>query len=351
MSEKTMQALVKTAKGEGHVELKDVPVPAIGPGEVLIEVKAAGICGTDLHIYHDEFPYWPPVTLGHEFAGVIAEAGKDVADWKAGDRVVGEPHTLACGKCWLCCSGNRQLCASKRSPGWGIDGCFAKYMRFPNPCLLHRIPDDLDFEEAALVEPAANVVHDVLERGRVNPGDAVAVVGAGPIGLLSAMAAKISGAAKIALLGTDADEEARLPVARMIHGISRVWNVQKEDAVSLMMGLTDGRGADIVVEASGAEDGISLAMQLVRKMGRITAIGLTGKEKIGFPYDVGMRKAVHFYFNMSTSCTSWERAIHIVDARKAEVKLLVTHKGPLDRWEEFFAALEAKKGIKGIFLP
>ena len=142
MAEKTMRALVKTAKGKGLVELRDVAVPEIGTGEVLIEVKAAGICGTDLHIFQDEFPYWPPVILGHEFAGVIAEAGNDVADWKAGDRVVGEPHTLACGKCWLCCSGNRQLCASKRSPGWGIDGCFARYMRFPDPRLLHRIPDD-----------------------------------------------------------------------------------------------------------------------------------------------------------------------------------------------------------------
>jgi len=351
MSEKTMRALVKTAKGEGHVELKDIPVPAIGPGEVLIEVKAAGICGTDLHITHDEFPYWPPVTLGHEFAGVIVEAGKDVADWKAGDRVIGEPHTLACGKCWLCRSGNRQLCASKRSPGWGIDGCFAKYMRFPDPVLLHRIPDDLDFEEAAVVEPAANVVHDVLERGRVNPGDVVAIVGPGPIGLLSAMAARTSGAAKIVVLGTNADEEVRLPTARKLHGVTHVWNVQKEDAEARMTELTNGRGADIVIESSGAEDGIALGLKLVRKMGRFTAIGLTGKEKVGFPYDVGMRKAVHFYFNLSSSSTSWERALHLVDAKKAEVKLLITHRGALDQWEEFFSALEAKKGIKGIFLP
>ena len=351
MSEKTMRALMKTAKGKGLVSLRDVPVPEIGPGEVLIEVKAAGICGTDLHIYRDEFPYWPPVILGHEFAGVIVEAGKEVTDWKAGDRVVGEPHTLACGKCWLCRTGNRQLCASKRSPGWGIDGCFARYMRFPDPVLLHRIPDDLDFEEAALVEPAANVVHDVLERGRVNPGDVVAVVGPGPIGLLSAMAAKTSGAAKVAVMGTNSDEELRLPTARKIRGIDHVWNVQKEDAVSLMTDLTEGRGADLVVEASGAEDGIALGLKLVRKMGRFAAIGLTGREKIAFPYDTGMSKAVHFFFNMSTSSTSWERAIHLVEARKADVKLLITHKGPLERWEEFFAALEGKKGIKGIFIP
>jgi L-iditol 2-dehydrogenase len=351
MIEKTMRALMKTAKGKGQVSLRDVPVPKIGPGEVLIEIKAAGICGTDLHIYHDEFPYWPPVILGHEFGGVIVDAGREVADWKTGDRVVGEPHTLACGKCWLCRTGNRQLCSSKRSPGWGIDGCFARFMRFPDPALLHRIPDDLDFEDAALVEPAANVVHDVLERGRVEPGDVVAVVGPGPIGLLSAMAAKTSGAAKVAVFGTNSDEELRLPTARKISGIDHVWNVQKENAVSRMMDLTEGRGADLVVEASGAEDGIALGLKLVRKMGRFAAIGLTGQEKINFPYDIGMSKAVIFFFNLSTSFTSWDRAIHLVEARKGDVRLLVTHKGPLERWEEFFTALDRKKGIKGIFVP
>ena len=351
MPEKTMRALVKTAKGKGHVELRDVPVPKIGPGDVLIEVKAAGICGTDLHIYHDEFPYWPPVILGHEFAGVVAEAGREVADWKPGDRVVGEPHTLACGTCWLCRSGHRQLCPSKRSPGWGIDGCFAKYMRFPEPGLLHRIPDDVDFESAALVEPTANVVHDVLERGCVESGDVVAVVGPGPVGLLAAMTAKAAGAGIVIVLGTAADEDVRLPTARLIPAIDHVWNVQQEDVVHLLMDLTDGRGADVVVEASGAEAGIALGLRLARKLGRITAIGLTGKENIRFPYDAVMSKALEVTFNMSTSHTSWDKAILLIQSKRIEVKPLVTHHGPLERWEEFFSALQRKQAIKAIFIP
>jgi L-iditol 2-dehydrogenase len=351
MPEKTMLALVKTAKGKGHVELREVPVPQVGAGDILIEIKAAGICGTDLHIYHDEYPYWPPVILGHEFAGVIAETGREVADWKAGDRVVGEPHTLACGTCWLCRSGNRHLCPSKRSPGWGIDGCFARYMRFPDPRLLHRIPDDVDFESAALVEPTANVVHDVLERCCVEPGDVVAVVGPGPIGLLSAMAAKASGAAKVIVLGTTSDEDVRLPTARLIPAIDHVWNVQQEDVVRLLLDLTAGRGADVVVEASGAEAGIALGLRLARKLGRFAAIGLTGKEKIHFPYDTGMSKALEFFFNLSTSHTSWDKAILLIQAKKIEVKPLITHRGPLERWKEFFAALDEKQAIKGLFLP
>jgi L-iditol 2-dehydrogenase len=351
MPKKTMTALVKIAKGKGLIELKEVPIPEISDQEVLIEIKAAGICGTDLHIYHDEFPYWPPVILGHEFAGVIARVGKEVADWKPGDRVVGEPHTGACGKCWLCRTGNRQLCPSKRSPGWGIDGCFARFMRFPEPALLHRIPAGLAFEEAAFVEPAANVVHDVLERARVEPADVVAVIGPGPVGLMAAMAVRASGASKVFLLGTNADEEVRLPTARNIPAIDHIWNVQKEDVGSQIMDLTAGRGADLVVEASGAEAGIGLGLQLVRKMGRFAAIGLTGQGKIRFPYDTAMFKSVDFFFNLSTSYSSWDRAISLIATKKIDVKPLITHKGRLDRWAEFFAALDEKKGIKGIFTP
>ncbi len=351
MKEKTMKALVKTAKGPGLVELQEVPVPRIGDNEVLIEVKAAGICGTDLHIYHDEFPYWPPVILGHEFAGTIAAVGKNVRGWKPGDRVVGEPHTLACGRCWLCRTGNRQLCPEKRSPGWGIDGCFAPYMRFPEPELLHRLPDYLTLEEATLVEPMANVVTDVLERGRVEAGDMVAVIGPGPIGLLAAMAAKAAGAAMVMLVGTDADESLRLPVARKIRSIDYVLNVQKENVVAFGLDVSGGRGVDVVVEASGSASGIALGIELLRKLGRFTAIGLTGKGEIAFPYDPAMFKALTFIFNLSTSFTSWETAIRLLSSGKIETAPLITHRGSLDRWPELFSALEEKKGIKGVFLP
>jgi L-iditol 2-dehydrogenase len=350
MSDKTMKALVKTAKGVGLIEVREVPVPAIGDGEVLIEIKAAGICGTDLHIYHDEFPYWPPVILGHEFSGVIAAAGKNVADWKPGDRVVGEPHTLACGKCWLCRSGNRQLCPDKRSPGWGIDGCFAKLMRFPEPALLHRIPDSLSFEDAAQVEPTANVVTDVIEHGEVRTGDVVVVIGPGPIGITAAQAAKAAGADTVILIGTNVDEELRLPTARKLAAIDQVVNVQTEDAPKLVLSLTQNRGADVVVEASGAERGIALGLQLVRKLGRVTAIGLTARPEITFPYAAGMFKSATYVFNLSTSYTSWDTAIRLIASGKIKVAPLVTHRGGIDRWQEFFTALDNKQGLKGLFV-
>lgn len=346
---KTMQALVKTAKGKGLIEIQEVPIPEMGDDEVLIEVKAAGICGTDLHIYHDKFPYWPPVILGHEFSGIIAEVGKNVKDWKVGDRVVGEPHTLACGKCWLCRTGNPQICPEKRSPGWGIDGCFAKYMKYPEPKLLHKIPDTLSFEKAALVEPTANVVTDLFERGTLKPGDFAVVIGPGPIGLLAAMAAKAGGASKVAIIGTNMDEDLRLSTARKIESIDYVINVNKEDPTSIIMDLTKGRGADLVIEASGSAPGIASAFKLVRKLGRITAIGLTGKDKIEFPYDAAMFKAVEFTFNLSTIYSSWDKSIQLLDSGKVDANILTTHKGGIENWKEFFSDLENIKGIKGIF--
>ncbi|HEY3415391.1 MAG TPA: alcohol dehydrogenase catalytic domain-containing protein, partial [Armatimonadota bacterium] len=156
-----MQALVKTQKGVGFLALLDVEQPKPGPGEVLIEVKACGICGTDVHVLHDQFPYWPPVVLGHEFSGEVVELGPEAKYYKVGDRVVGEPHTQACGHCYLCRTGNVQICPTKRSPGWGINGAFTKYLKMPEK-LLHRIPDSMGYDVAAIVEPTANTVHDVV---------------------------------------------------------------------------------------------------------------------------------------------------------------------------------------------
>jgi L-iditol 2-dehydrogenase len=131
-----MKAVVKVEAGIGKIELKDVPEPVTNPGQVKIEVKAAGICGTDLHIWHDEFPYNPPVILGHEFAGVIAEVGEGVLNFKVGDRVTCETAGIICGKCWYCRTGNYNLCFERRGLGYGIDGAFTRYCRLYFGCSL-----------------------------------------------------------------------------------------------------------------------------------------------------------------------------------------------------------------------
>lgn len=344
-----MLALQKVAKGVGNIELRDVPEPTPGPGWVKIEVKAAAVCGTDLHIRHDQFPYWPPVTLGHEFSGVITELGEGVTGWEVGDRVVAEPHTLACGKCWLCRQGHVQICPEKRSPGWGIDGAFAKYLVM-DAKLLHRLPDSVSFDEGALVEPTANTVHDVGERARVEPEDFVVVLGPGPIGLLAAQVAKAAGAREVLIVGTPADAELRLPVAERL-GIDHVVNLAEADPQELVMELTDGRGADLVVECSGAAPAVNSAVQLVRKKGRVCVIGMTGREKIEFAWDAAIFKGIDIFFNISTSYTSWDRAISMIEKGKVNAEAIITHRAPLERWEEIFDALEAQQGLKALLIP
>jgi L-iditol 2-dehydrogenase len=194
-----VKAVVKTIRGVGGVELRDVPEPAARAGEVVLDVIAGGICGTDLHIVADEFPYWPPVVLGHEILGRVAEVGEGVEESLLGKRVVAEPHAGACGVCYLCRRGWAQLCASKRSPGWGIDGGFAERVRLPAH-LLHVVADGVPDDAAVLAEPLA-VVCSGYEEAPVEPGDQVVVVGAGPLGLLAALAAQAGGAARVLVAG------------------------------------------------------------------------------------------------------------------------------------------------------
>ena len=346
---RTMIGLYKTAKGPGNLELREAPVPEPKANEALLEIKACGICGTDIHILHDKFPYWPPVIMGHEFAGQIIAVGAEVTNFKAGDRVVGEPHTKACGKCELCRKGFIQICAQKRSPGWGIDGGFARYLCMPEH-LLHSIPDSMTFEEAAVVEPAANVVQDVLERPRVDPNDTVVVIGPGPIGLLSVMAAKAGGAARVIVVGTSSDQELRIPAATRV-GADEIILADQEDAVAAVQRLTGGRGADLVVEASGSALGVASTVGMVRRLGRITQIGLTGRDQVAFPWDAASWKVATLYFNLSTGYTCWDKAIGLVAAHKMDVRKIITHVRPLAEWQSVFDDAEHSRAIKAILVP
>src|SRR5215212_9206597 len=154
----TMQAVMKTARGEGNVALRELSQPRPGPGQVLLAVRAAGICGTDLHIYHDEYPTQPPVVLGHELAGEVVATGDGVTRISVGDRVTTETYFHLCGSCRFCRGGQPNLCPERRSIGSGIDGGFAPYVVVPERNI-HRLPDTLTFQEAALSEPLACVVH------------------------------------------------------------------------------------------------------------------------------------------------------------------------------------------------
>ena len=293
-----MLALVKEKKGEGFLSLQERPKPTCGAGEVLIRVAYGGICGTDLHIRHDQFAYYPPVILGHEFSGEVVEVGDGVTAYAVGDRVVGEPHNLACGKCYLCRNGHIQNCMDKRSIGWGIDGCFTSYLVMPES-LLHKVPDGVSLQAAAMAEPAAIVAHQLLERAGVTPGDNVVVMGVGPIALLAAQMARIAGAGRVYLCGTNADLDYRLKIADELCCYDRFINVQTEDVDAVVKADT-GIGADLVVEASGAASAIRTSIRVLKKWGRLCAIGMTAAPQIEVPWNEAMMKVLDVQFNMSS---------------------------------------------------
>src|SRR3972149_6656625 len=304
-----MQALVKTARGPGNLELRDISAPQIAPDDVLIRVRAGGICGSDLKIQDDQHPYTPPVVVGHEFAGEIAGVGAAVTGWAAGDRVVSEQHTRACGHCRHCLTGNAFACASKRAPGYFVDGAFAEFIKVP-AWLLHRIPDNLSFVEAAFTEPSAVAAHGMLERTGIAPEDVVLVLGSGPIGLVAAKMAQAAGASKVIITGVDRDEKSRLPKAREL-GIDCVVNVSQTDLAALVADLTGGEGADVVVELSGAPPAIAQAFRLARRLGRVGIIGQPPADEVTIPYREALFRALTVSFSYSSKFTSWERVLSL----------------------------------------
>ncbi len=336
-----MLALVKTARGDGNVRLEERPTPIPGPGWVSIAVRYAGICGTDLHILHDHFPYWPPVVMGHEFCGTIETVGDGVDPTLRGTRVVCEPHSLACGTCHLCRRGFAELCAAKRSPGWGIDGAFAGSVAMPAH-LLHRIPDGLPDRVAALTEPMAVTV-TALARGRVEAGDTVVIVGPGPVGILCAIAVRAMGAAHVLVVGRS--ESDRLRFAATLG-----FATATDGAVDLVTELTAGRGADVVVDASGSAEAIATALTLVRRRGRFVAIGMSGRATVSVPWDLAITRAVDMTFSMSSSGSAWDPAISIL-ARSAPGLDAMSTVFPLHDWEAAFAAVADRTVIKALVDP
>lgn len=339
-----LKALVKTQKGEGFVEIKECEIPKISEGEVLISVEYTGICGTDIHILHDQFPYWPPVIMGHEFSGVVKKVGKGVTNFKAGDRVVGEPHNLACGKCHLCRNGKIQICNDKRSIGWGIDGAFAPYLAMPEK-LLHKIPDGVSLKSAAMAEPCAIVAHQLLERCKITAGDYVVIMGMGSVAIIAAQMAKASGASHVVMCGCESDIEIRLKAVQKIGCCDLFINVQKENAVDIIMHETNGIGADIVVEASGAGSAIKSAVYALKKTGKLCAIGLSSAQEVAFPWNIAMNKVLDVQFNMSSSYNGWVIALKMLASGQVSVDSLITVM-PLEEWKTAFGLLEKGKAVK-----
>ena len=342
-----MKAVVKTGKGKGLIEVRDVAVPQINDNEVLIKVHYSGICGTDIHIWNDEFPYYPPVTLGHEFSGEIVKLGKDIDRWKMGDKVVSELHTGACGVCRFCRTGNYQACKFKRSPGWGINGSFAEYIKMPS-CLLHKIPKGVSMEEAAIMEPAA-IAAQTLHRANVNIGDSVVIFGPGPIGLICAQMAIIAGASNVIMVGKEIDSKIRLPFAKKF-GVDHIVNIDKKNNLeNFIKDLTNGEGVDVVIEATGSEFAINEAIKIIGWNGKMGVVGLPNKSRLNISWTMAAFKALDIRFSFSSKYLDWERTLQFLGKNRLNLKALITHEFVLDDWEKAFQVITEGKTIKVLF--
>ena len=339
-----MRGLVKTSHGVGQVELRDdLPAPTADPGWVVADVIACGVCGTDLHIIDDEHKHWPPVVLGHEYVVRITEVGEGVSGFRVGERVVCEQHHGACGECDACRRGAIHLCPSKRSPGWGIDGAFADQVRLPAH-LLHRVPDSVPDLAAVVTEPMAICVTGLDRAGSVL-GKSVAVIGPGPVGLLTALIARAGGASLVTVLGRQSSQS-RLDLARSL-GLA-VVTLEQDGS------LPDRPGEqvtefDVVVETSGAGNALSLAMTMTRRLGAVVCLGIGGRGPQPVDYDQAMTRSLTVAFSMSSEYSAWDRALRLLAAGLDPTPLVTTYS--LDKWREMFEAVRAKDVVKAVVLP
>jgi len=343
-----MKAIVKYQQGDGFVGLRDVPEPAAGQGQVKIRVEAAGICGTDLHIWHGDvmIPVHPPVVLGHEFSGVIVEVGPGVGRWKVGQRVTAENSRQVCGECDYCMTGDYNLCEKRLATGYAFDGAFAAYCVVPQE-RVHLLPDNVDFLTGALSDPSACAYRAVCEKAQVQPGDLVLITGAGPMGLFSTQYAKASGGIVI-LTGTDRDGP-RLKLGKQL-GADYTFDVTNDDVENRIMELTGHKGVDVVVECSGAPEAARQALRLIRKRGRYTLVGIFGKA-IEFSLDQVLYKEVHVIGMFSQKYLAWEKAIALASQGKILCRPLISDVLPLSEWEQGFRRFESKEALKIIFEP
>lgn len=342
-----MKAVVKTHPEPGNVELIDMEEPVAGSGEVVIEVENAGICGTDIHIFRSEYVIKPPVILGHEVCGRIAEVGPGVTRFKVGDEVTLNPSAgRLCGNCRYCQIGAPFFCVDRSAVGSGMHGGFAKYCCVRQEIVFH-LPESLDFETGALCEPFACAFQAVVELTRVDPGEVAVVSGPGPIGIMCAALAKTRGA-RVVVLGTPEDAN-RLAVAKK-YGADYIVDIEREDAKAVIMDVTRGYGADVVFECAGVAVSAGLCLDVVAKMGRYTQVGIFGKS-LSLDFDKVVLKQLHLRGSICHTWETWERTLRFLSQNSIDLHPLISRRLPLHRWEEGFQSVLAKESIKILLYP
>ncbi|MEG6584360.1 zinc-binding dehydrogenase [Dendrosporobacter sp. 1207_IL3150] len=341
-----MQALVKTAPDK--IEFKMVAIPHCGPRDVLIRVKAAALCGTDLHIC--DWNSWAqganiklPLILGHECCGDVEAIGSDITTVKVGDKVASETH-IPCGRCYQCFNGQQHICSNLKLFGIHMNGCFAEYAIIPE-IGARKIPTAIPYELGAVMEPLGTALRAVHE-AKVS-GANVVVIGCGPIGLFAVASAAALGAATIT--ATDISES-RLETARRM-GAQVTLNALQADIPKVIMEKISA-GVDVIIEASGNAQAYEQSFHFLRKGGRMVLIGLPSKSvNLNLGKDVVFKEAEIIGIHGRKMFETWTQMENLLAAGKLNIKPAITHEFPLDQWQQGIALARDGRAGKVIFYP
>lgn len=327
--------------GPGRVELHDETDPTAADGDVLVNVTAVGLCGSDRHWFTEggigDATLASPLVLGHEFAGVIGSGPR------SGERVALDP-AIPCGRCALCRSGLAHLCLEMRFAGHGAtDGALRTSLAWPG-ALAHRLPDDLPDDQAPLLEPLGVALH-AIDLGHVGPGTTAGVFGCGPVGLLLVQALRAAGASVV--LATDPLPHRR--TAALAQGAEEA--LPGGDVEQLVTERTDGLGLDVGFEAAGHDDAVDDAIAATCPGGRVVLVGIPDGDRTSFSASAARRKGLTLLLSRRMQGSDLPRAIDLARAGRVDLAALVTHRYPLEEAGEAFAALADRRGLKVVVEP
>ena len=343
----TMQAVVKPAAAPG-AEVREVKVPAFGRTDVLVKVKVASICGTDLHIY--EWDRWaqgrihPPLIPGHEFCGEVVAHGDEVTSVQEGDFVSAEMH-VACGKCLQCRTGEAHICQNVKIIGVDADGAFAEYVVIPESNIW-KLDPEIPQEYASILDPLGNAVHTVLA-GEI-AAKTVAITGCGPIGLFAIAVARAVGAAQVYAIEVN---EHRRNVAQKMKA-DLVLDPSREDVREIVAERTGGLGVDVVLEMAGHPSAIRTAFDIVRRGGRISLLGLTNKPiALNFSEDIIFKGITIQGINGRRMYQTWYQMTALLKAGKLDLHPVITDRVALQDFSKAMERLKTGEASKILVYP
>ncbi len=342
-----------TLHGAEDIRVESVPHPEImEPTDVILKVTLAAICGSDLHLYHGAIPgVLPGTVIGHEYVGVVAEVGDHVRRFKKGDRVVGSFH-VACGTCPACLRRDFNVCLQGGTFGYGmgfgnLDGTQAEYARIPHAdTVLRHLPNGLSDEKALFSGDILTTAYGAVVNSNLQPGETVAVVGCGPVGIMAVQAAFALGAARV--LAIDLVPE-RTALAEQLGAIPIV--ASQRNPVSQVNQLTGGEGADVVIEAVGGTRTLALAFDLVRGGGRVSAVGISAEETFQFPLNTSLVKDITFRIGVANIPRHMDATLALVAGGRIDPTVVVSHRLPLEEAAHGYHLFAERKATKVLLLP